>query len=190
MGTVCPVACRDLLQLTIVLATWIDRHFTEDIQTRQYRSPEVILGAEWGPTADLWSAACIIFELATGGDYLFDPTAGQRFTKDDDHLAMIIELVGPFPRRLALGGRYSSRFFHRSGELKHISRLRMWPLEEVLREKYSLPAGDARDLAQFLEPMLRLDPRKRASAAEMLTSAWLDGPVEGGVAGPVGPQER
>ena len=30
-------------------------------------------------------------------------------------------------------------------------------------------------LAGFLKPMLRLDPRKRASAAEMLKSAWLEG---------------
>ncbi|EJD40292.1 kinase-like protein [Auricularia subglabra TFB-10046 SS5] len=154
-------------------ATWIERHFTEDIQTRQYRSPEVILGAEWGPSADLWSAACIIFELVTGGDYLFDPSAGQRFTKDDDHLAMIIELLGPIPKRVALGGRYSSRFFHRNGELKHITKLRMWPLEDVLREKYCMPADEAAALAAFLEPMLRLDPRKRASAAEMLDAPWL-----------------
>ncbi|KZV99851.1 kinase-like protein [Exidia glandulosa HHB12029] len=156
-------------------ATWIERHFTEDIQTRQYRSPEVILGAEWGPSADLWSAACIIFELITGGDYLFDPSAGQRFTKDDDHLAMIIELIGMFPKRVALGGRYSARFFHRNGELKHITKLRMWPLEDVLREKYCMPAEEAASLAGFLEPMLRLDPRKRASAGEMLKSPWLEG---------------
>ena len=41
-------------------ACWFDHHFTEDIQTRQYRSPEVILGAKWGPSADLWSVACVV----------------------------------------------------------------------------------------------------------------------------------
>ena len=29
-------------------------HFTEDIQTRQYRSLEVLLGAGYGPPADIW----------------------------------------------------------------------------------------------------------------------------------------
>jgi serine/threonine-protein kinase SRPK3 len=41
-------------------ACWMDHHFTDDIQTRQYRCPEVILGAKWGPSADIWSAACLV----------------------------------------------------------------------------------------------------------------------------------
>ena len=41
-------------------ATWIEHHFTDDIQTRQYRCPEVILGAKWGTSSDLWSVACIV----------------------------------------------------------------------------------------------------------------------------------
>jgi len=41
-------------------ACWVDHHFTNDIQTRQYRCPEVILGARWGPSADIWSMACMV----------------------------------------------------------------------------------------------------------------------------------
>ena len=41
----------------------------------------------------MWSVACLLFELATG-DLLFDPQAGDSFTRDDDHLAQCIE-VGP-----------------------------------------------------------------------------------------------
>lgn len=41
-------------------ACWIDKHFTNDIQTRQYRSPEVILGGEYNFTADIWSCACMV----------------------------------------------------------------------------------------------------------------------------------
>jgi serine/threonine-protein kinase SRPK3 len=63
-------------------ACWIDHHFTNDIQTRQYRSPEAILGGKYGTSADLWSLGCMTFELLTG-DYLFDPQAGARYTKDD-----------------------------------------------------------------------------------------------------------
>ena len=63
-------------------ACWIDRHFTPDIQTRQYRAPEVIIGAPYDQSADMWSLACLIFELLTG-DYLFDPQGGETYSKDD-----------------------------------------------------------------------------------------------------------
>ena len=48
------------LTFHFILATWIEHHFTDDIQTRQYRCPEVILGAKWGPSSDLWSVSCIV----------------------------------------------------------------------------------------------------------------------------------
>lgn len=41
-------------------ACWVDHHFTNDIQTRQYRCPEIILGTRWGPSVDIWSAACLV----------------------------------------------------------------------------------------------------------------------------------
>ena len=41
-------------------ACWVGHHFTNDIQTRQYRSPEVILGAKWGASADVWSMAAMV----------------------------------------------------------------------------------------------------------------------------------
>lgn len=41
-------------------ACWVDHHFTNDIQTRQYRAPEIILGTRWGPSVDIWSAACLV----------------------------------------------------------------------------------------------------------------------------------
>lgn len=44
-------------------ACWVGHHFTNDIQTRQYRSPEVILGAKWGASTDVWSMACMVSYL-------------------------------------------------------------------------------------------------------------------------------
>ena len=90
-------------------------HFTEDIQTRQYRSLEVLLGAGYGPPADIWSAACMAFELATG-DYLFEPHSGEDYSRDEDHLAHVIELVGPIPRHIAFSGKYSREFFNKRGK--------------------------------------------------------------------------
>jgi serine/threonine-protein kinase SRPK3 len=41
-------------------ACWVDHHFTNDIQTRQYRCPEIILGTRWNQSVDVWSAACLV----------------------------------------------------------------------------------------------------------------------------------
>jgi len=67
---------------------WTYHHFTSQIQTRQYRSPEVILGANYGTSADIWSFACMIFELITG-EFLFEPRKSRTYSKDDDHLAQV-----------------------------------------------------------------------------------------------------
>merc|ERR1719313_649435 len=57
-------------------ACWTTKHFSDDIQTRQYRGPETIINAGYDCSADIWSLACMTFELVTG-DYLFDPKASE-----------------------------------------------------------------------------------------------------------------
>ncbi|RQM07148.1 hypothetical protein DH86_00003493 [Scytalidium sp. 3C] len=153
-------------------ACWTNHHFTNDIQTRQYRSPEVILGAKWGASTDVWSMAAMVFELITG-DYLFDPQSGIKYGKDDDHIAQIIELLGPFPKSLCLSGKWSQEIFNRKGELRNIHRLRHWALPDVLREKYHFKEDEAKRIADFLIPMLELTPEKRANAGGMAGAEWL-----------------
>lgn len=63
-------------------ACWVDKQFMEEIQTRQYRAPEVVIQAGYSFPVDLWSFACIAFELATG-DMLFTPKSGQGFSDDE-----------------------------------------------------------------------------------------------------------
>lgn len=153
-------------------ACWVDKHFTEDIQTRQYRSLEVIIGSGYNTSADIWSTACMAFELATG-DYLFEPHSGDNYCRDDDHIAHIIELLGPIPKRIALSGRMSNHAFNSKGELRNISGLKPWGLVDVLREKYEWPLEDAIEFADFLTPMLDYDPKGRATASECLKHSWL-----------------
>lgn len=101
-------------------ACWQHNHFTDAIQTRHYRCLEVILGAEYGPTADIWSAACMAFELATG-DYLFEPHEGDEYSRDDDHLAHIIELLGDIPLHITQTGKHAKSFFNRKGKYSIIT---------------------------------------------------------------------
>jgi serine/threonine-protein kinase SRPK3 len=63
------------------------------------------------------------------------------------------------------------------GELRHINKLRYWPLEDVLHDKYELTREIAQTIASFLSPMLRLNPEKRAGAGELSHHRWLDGTV-------------
>ncbi|KAI4827098.1 hypothetical protein KUCAC02_030522 [Chaenocephalus aceratus] len=134
-------------------ACWVHKHFTEDIQTCQYRSAEA-------------------FELATG-DYLFDPQSGATFSREEDHIAHIIELLGSLPSQFALSGRNSKRFFNRKGQLRHISKLKSWSLLEILLDKYEWPREEAVQFSSFLVTMLELLPEKRATAAQCLKHPWI-----------------
>lgn len=90
----------------------------------------------------MWSLACLVFELATG-DLLFDPRAGKDYERDDDHLALVSELCGRVPRRVWSAGKRGKEFFNRAGELRRIRKLRFWPLDAVLREKYGFSKEEA-----------------------------------------------
>ncbi|TRZ01098.1 hypothetical protein DNTS_029972 [Danionella cerebrum] len=151
---------------------WVYKHFSQEIQTRQYRSLEVLLGCEYGPPADVWSTACLAFELVTG-DSLFEPKAGPNFSLEEDHLAHIIELLGKIPVSVALSGKYSHEYFNHKGELRRIAVLRSWGLYEVLVEKYHFLLKEAALFSDFLSQMLDFLPERRATAAQCLKHPWL-----------------
>uniref|UniRef100_A0A671LRN9 non-specific serine/threonine protein kinase n=1 Tax=Sinocyclocheilus anshuiensis TaxID=1608454 RepID=A0A671LRN9_9TELE len=157
-------------------ACWVHKHFTEDIQTRQYRSLEVLLGSGYSTPADIWSTACMAFELATG-DYLFEPHSGEDYSRDEDHIALIIELLGAIPRKLILTGKYSKEFFTKKGDLKHITKLKPWGLLDVLMDKYEWPREEAETFTDFLIPMLELLPvfkRNPTIASKLRLFSWIE----------------
>jgi len=166
----CPSLCVKIADLGN--ACWEHHHFTDDIQTRQYRALEVIIGAGYGPPADIWSTACMAFELATG-DFLFEPHAGASYSKDEDHLAHMSELLGEIPLKVISRGRLSKQWFLKSGKLKHITKLKPWSLARVLVDKYDWSDEEARLLSDFLVPMLHFDQDRRATALQCLNHPFL-----------------
>jgi serine/threonine protein kinase len=148
----------------------------EKHSTLYYRAPEMC--DRYGEhivneKVDIWSLGCIIFEMITG-DCLFEPRQkNNTFSKDDDHLAQFIELLGKIPKNFALSGTESKRFFTKEGKLGRINTLHKRLLKDVLIKKYHLKKKEAENLNNFLLPMFEFSPEKRASAKQMLAHPWL-----------------
>lgn len=131
-----------------------------------------MLGADYYCSTDIWSTACLVFELATG-DYLFDPHAGKQYTRDEDHLGHIMELLGPIPEQQWRHSKYGPGYFADNGQLKSISMLKPWGMDAVLKEKYDWADEEADRFVSFLSPMLEFDTLGRITAAECLESGWF-----------------
>ena len=157
-------------------ACWFNHHFSTIIQTRQYRSPEVILGINYNETSDIWSLACIVFELVTG-DFLFNPSTGEDFCKNDSHLCKFMEICGKMPKNFVERGLYAKKYFDKYGKLKRIKDIRHLSLKNILVQKHHIKENEAQALVNFLMPMLEYYPEKRISARELLRHPWLNIPT-------------
>lgn len=162
-------------------ATLSSFHFTNQIQTRQYRSPEILLKYKsWGSSTDLWSIGCILFELITG-DYLFNPVDGKTFEKDDDHIAQIIELLEEYPSIDYLSDcKLASKIFEvdpigNDLRMRNISNLKFWGLEEVFVEKYKFKREDIeiKLISDLILKCLRYNLDERYDCGSLLSHPWL-----------------
>lgn len=84
------------------------------IQSRFYRSPEVILGMPYGPAIDMWSLGCILAELYTG--YPLFPGENEV-----EQLACVMEVLGVPPQDLIASASRKRLFFGESCSLAHPS---------------------------------------------------------------------
>ena len=89
------------------------------IQTRYYRSPEVLLRYKLDENCDTWSVACTIYELLTG-KILFDPGKERRFSTDRQHLYDIQKALGKIPSRIITNSERGSDYYKNNGLLKGI----------------------------------------------------------------------
>eukprot|EP01083_Nonionella_stella_P044874 120723_1 len=154
-----------------------DYEYDGTMCTREYRPPENILGFSYNESVDMWSLACMVFELATG-DYLFDPKSVLKETKSSTsvnavHLELMAQVLGPVPSQMVRHGRYSEEFYSNRNKLKHCKRIRRTSIQNILITKYRFSLKEARGLASFLEKMLTYDPLRRISARQALKHPWL-----------------
>lgn len=136
------------------------------IQSRFYRSPEVILGLPYGTPIDMWSLACILAELYTG-EPLF---AGEN---ESDQLGCIMEVCSLPPssvleaatrRRLFFDSKNNPRNLVNSKDKRR--RVGSRPLSVILN-------CDEIDFIDFLERCLEWDPRLRLTPDEAIRHPWL-----------------
>ncbi|KAL3630181.1 hypothetical protein CASFOL_023165 [Castilleja foliolosa] len=170
-----PARCLDGVDLKCKVvdfgnACWADRPIAEEIQTRQYRAPEVILQSGYSFPADMWSFACTAFELATG-EMMFAPKAGEGFSEDEG--SPCFDDGAPW-KDSTEGGARSKDYFDRYGDLKRIRRLKYGSLDRLLVDKYKFSGADAREFAAFLCPILDFEPQKRPTAQQCLQHSWLN----------------
>jgi serine/threonine-protein kinase SRPK3 len=152
-------------------ACWVDKHFDEKIQSTEYMSPEAILEADYDEKVDIWSVGCLSFEMITK-DFLFKPKQTREHSKTTDHLYKIIELTGQnIPLKLQKSKK-GKRYF-RDGELSYEDSIKIWPLENVLIEKYEFKKEEAGPISEFILLMVNNDPEDRSSASELLVHPYL-----------------
>lgn len=116
------------------------------VQSRFYRAPEVMLGMEYGPAIDMWSAGCMLYELRTGK---------PLFTgwSEHDQLCRIEATLGVIPQSMhsKVPLVYKTRYFEPGSR-------RMVPSQELTRmtRKNRTPAPEpgSRPLANVLRDAL------------------------------------
>lgn len=164
------------------------------IQSRFYRSPEVILGLNYHMAIDMWSLGCIIAELYTG--YPLFPGENEQ-----EQLACIMEVFGLPEKHLIDRSSRKKFFFDNAGQprpIKSKSHRRRRPgsktLAQLLRQMHtrdgispspdpglasSSPITPAAAQAQedlfidFVSRCLAWDPERRMKPEQALRHPWI-----------------
>ncbi|ORY99057.1 kinase-like domain-containing protein [Syncephalastrum racemosum] len=131
------------------------------IQSRFYRSPEVILGLKYSTAIDMWSFGCIVAELFLGLP-LFPGSS------EYNQISRIFGMLGPPPTYMIEKGRFSHRYFNRveeDGRVCYVMKSRrQYSHERHKTEKPSRQYFSAHKLDELI--MTYPMPRKHMSHQE------------------------
>ncbi|KAF9916722.1 hypothetical protein FBU30_001178 [Linnemannia zychae] len=136
------------------------------IQSRFYRSPEVILGMSYNMAIDMWSLGCILAELYTGCP-LFP---GEN---EQEQLSCIMEIQGVPDRYLVEKSSRKKVFFDSNGNPKLVVNSKgkkRRPGSKTLSQ--ALKCTDVLFL-DFISKCLIWDPEKRMKPHEGLQHEWI-----------------
>lgn len=152
------------------------------ITPRGLRSPELVLLGDAGPSVDIWSFGCLVFELVTGRPLFCVP--GSDF-EDDDHLLSLTARLGALPSRLFKLWKTSSLYFGSDGKLFNnqiggVSEDReplvvpQQSMEELFdKAEPDIDEKEGYQVKKLIRRILDYDAAKRPSAAELLLDPWF-----------------
>ena len=178
------VAGRWLVKLAdFGAASTIDGDICDYGQTVAYRSPEMVVGDTnaMRPPADVWSCACIIFEIFCD-NVLFDPTSSNHYSarstashesslrSNHEQLALMSEILGKFPKRFAKKHR---EYFNSKGCLKNLGDIKKIDMRVIMIAECDVTPQMANNLYEFLKGMLMYTPRLRSSTETCLQHRFL-----------------
>ncbi|KAK5207945.1 serine/threonine protein kinase, CMGC, dual-specificity [Exophiala xenobiotica] len=138
------------------------------IQSRFYRSPEVILGMSYGMPIDMWSVGCILAELYTG--YPIFPGENEQ-----EQLACIMEVFGPPEKHLIEKSSRKKLFFDSMGKPRltvSSKGRRRRPSSKDLRQVLKC---DDEAFLDFITKCLRWDPTRRMNPLEANKHEFVTG---------------
>jgi len=136
------------------------------IQSRFYRSPEVILGLPYDTAIDMWSFGCILAELYTG--YPLFPGENEV-----EQMACVMEIFGKPPSELVDISSRRKMFFESSGQPRIVPNSRGKKRRPGTKDLGRvLDCGDPK-FVHFLQCCLRWDPRDRYSPEDAIQHEWI-----------------
>lgn len=138
------------------------------IQSRFYRSPEVILGMTYGLPIDMWSLGCILAELYTGVPIF----PGEN---EQEQLACIMEVFGPPEKHLIEKSTRKKLFFDSMGKPRltvSSKGRRRRPSSKTLQQVLKC---DDDAFLDFLARCLRWDPDRRMKPDEAIRHEFITG---------------
>lgn len=136
------------------------------IQSRFYRSPEVILGLPYDLAIDMWSFGCILSELYTG--YPLFP--GENET---EQMQCIMEILGPPPKRLINECTRKKAFFDAYGKPLIIPNTRGKIRHPASKDLSQATKCNDPQFLSFLRRCLRWDPKVRITPEKALEHPWI-----------------
>lgn len=138
------------------------------IQSRFYRSPEVILGMTYGMPIDMWSVGCILAELFTGVPIF----PGEN---EQEQLACIMEVFGPPEKHLIEKSTRKKLFFDSMGKPRltvSSKGRRRRPSSKTLQQVLKC---DDEAFIDFLARCLRWDPDRRLKPEDAIRHEFITG---------------
>ncbi|SPP82489.1 dual specificity tyrosine-phosphorylation-regulated kinase 2 [Drosophila guanche] len=145
---------------------YVDRKIYTYIQSRFYRSPEVILGLQYGTAIDMWSLGCILAELYTG----FPLFPGEN---EVEQLACIMEVLGLPPKVLISVARRRRLFFDSRDAPRCITNTKGRKRAPGSKSLAQILHCQDRYFIDFLQRCLEWDPAERMTPDEAAHHEFL-----------------